>query len=204
MPGRLRLFVLFVLLSAISLTSCARKHQQEKTKDEGLQLQSAHGGMAKPEASGLAFAEPDGWIKETPSSSSRKYQYTLPRVQQDQEDATLVVSYFPGGGGTPQANVDRWIGQFQGKDGKPGTQSNVTHKVSHGIPVTIVDASGTYSSSMGPMQASGPKPNYRMLGAIAETKDGPWFVKLTGPEKTVAKWAPSFYAFLESMRQTGN
>ena len=31
--------------------------------------------------------------------------------------------------------------------------------------------------------------------------DGPWFFKLTGPEKTVAKWQPSFEQFLDSLEQ---
>jgi hypothetical protein len=53
---------------------------------------------------------------------------------------------------------------------------------------------------MSMQQSDGPKANYRMLGAIAETKSGPWFIKLTGPAKTVSKWAPSYETFLNSIR----
>jgi hypothetical protein len=48
---------------------------------------------------------------------------------------------------------------------------------------------------------TGPKKNFRMLAAIAETTSGPWFFKLTGPEKTVANWEPSFEKFLDSIEQ---
>jgi hypothetical protein len=124
-------------------------------------------------------------------------------VEQDNEDAEVVVFYFAGGGGTPQANVDRWVGQFQTPDGKPvSDKAKTSHKDVNGIHVTIVDVSGTYFSSLGPMQGDGePKPGYRMLGVIAETASGPWFIKFTGPERTVARWEPSFHSFVDSMKQ---
>ena len=42
--------------------------------------------------------------------------------------------------------------------------------------------------------------NYRMRAAVVETSAGPYFIKLTGPQKTVAKWDASFMAFLKSLR----
>ena len=202
MLTKLQLFLFLVVCGAILTGSCARKPREKKIVSEGLQPKSAHSETAKPANAGLEFTAPNGWIKETPSSSSRKYQYKLPRIAQDQADAELVIYYFAGGGGTPQANIERWLSQFTSKDGKPSSQSKVSHKTVNGIPLSIVDASGGYSSSMGAMQSSAPQPDYRMLGAIAETKNGPWFIKLTGPEKTVGKWESSFYSFLDSMKET--
>jgi hypothetical protein len=49
------------------------------------------------------------------------------------------------------------------------------------------------------MAGSTPKPGYRMKAAVVETPGGPYFVKLTGPEKTVARWDASFTAFLRSI-----
>ncbi len=44
------------------------------------------------------------------------------------------------------------------------------------------------------------KPHFRMKAAVVETPGGPYFVKLTGPERTVARWNDSFTAFLKSLR----
>jgi hypothetical protein len=204
---KLRLsFCLLFFCMIVFAAGCSSKPQNGKAPETGgLKPESAHseaGPTPEPDA-GLKFTPPPGWVSEKPSSSNRQAQYKLPRVQGDPEDAEAVVYYFSGGGGTPQANVDRWIGQFAGPDGKSASGSaKVTHKTVDGIPMTIVDVRGTYASSMGPMQQGGqPKPNIRMLGAIAETESGPWFIKLTGPERTVAKWEPSFEAFVDSLHK---
>jgi hypothetical protein len=149
----------------------------------------------------VEFTAPPGWVPRTPSSTMRQAEYTLPKTEGDPEDAELVVYYFGGQGGSVQANVDRWIGQFKKPDGSPVTDSaKITRKQSHGIPLTIVDCSGTYSGG-GPMMGSAaPKPNFRMLAAVAEASSGPWFFKLTGPARTVAKWEASFSSFLETIR----
>jgi hypothetical protein len=150
--------------------------------------------------SALKFTAPAGWVAETPSSAMRKAQYTLPRVEGDPEDAKMAVFFFEGQGGSVQANIDRWIGQFHKADGSPATDAaRISKKESHGIPLTIVDVSGTYKESMGPMTGTTPKPNFRMLAAVAETGSGPWFFKLTGPAKTLAKWESSFHAFLDTI-----
>jgi hypothetical protein len=199
--------LLLILCLTIMAGSCSRETKKSQALESGMLKPEAAHNAGKPVVAEssleLEFTAPAEWVKETPSSSSRKMQYKLPRAEGDSEDAELVVYFFQGGGGTPQANIDRWIGQFTAPDGKPNAKtSKVTNKTINGIPVTIVDAGGMYSSSMGPMQGAGPKPNYRMLGAIAETGSGPWFIKLTGPVKTVSHWAYGFESFLDSMRQS--
>lgn len=157
--------------------------------------------QAPAAAGGLRFSAPEGWKAETPSSPNRQAQYSLARVPGDPEDAEAVVYHFEGGGGTPQANIERWIGQFRKPDGSPASDTaRIANRTINGIPVTVVDVSGSYTGSMMAMQgAAGPKPGFRMLGAIAETGNGLWFVKLTGPAPTVASWQPGFEAFLDSL-----
>jgi hypothetical protein len=132
----------------------------------------------------------------------RQAQYRLPRAEGDPEDAEMVVFYFQGQGGSVQANIDRWIGQFSKADGTPANDTaKVSKRESHGVPLTIVDVSGTYTGSAGPMMAGGaPKPNFRMIAAVAEHGSGPWFFKLTGPSKTVSRWEASFQKFLETIQ----
>jgi hypothetical protein len=199
-----RVMCILVLLQAAAGCSQKSKNSQESQMPD-LQPKAAHSETIPAAASsaGLKFTAPPGWIEETPTSSSRKAQYKIPRAEGDGEDASLVIYYLGGGGGTPQANVDRWIEEFTGPDGKPASENaKVTHQTIKGIPFTIVDVSGTYSSSMGSMMKNeAPKTGTRLLGAIAETGSGPWFVKLMGPVKTVTKSESGFESFLNSVTQ---
>jgi len=45
------------------------------------------------------------------------------------------------------------------------------------------------------------KSNYKMLAAIVQGSQGPYFIKFTGPEKTVTKWRESFNKFLETFKE---
>ena len=144
---------------------------------------------------------PSEWTEQTPSSSMRKAQYALPKAAGDGEDGELAVFYFgPGQGGSVEANIERWIGQISQPDGSSSKDKAKTNKKEiGGMPVTLVDVSGTYSAGM--MSNAPPRQGYRMLAAVAETPEGPWFFKLTGPEKTIAKWSSSFDQLISSFKQ---
>jgi hypothetical protein len=195
---------LLLLCMITALSGCSQKPEEGKMpKSEVITPAPAHNPSAEtaaPAASGLRFTAPSGWISEAPTSSMRQAQYRLPKVEGDGEDAELAVFFFQGGGGGVQANVDRWIGQFSKADSSPANDiAKTTHKAAHGIPLTIVDVTGTYDGGMATQKEPAVKPNYRMLAAVAEAANGPWFFKLSGPAKTVLKWQPSFEAFLDSI-----
>jgi hypothetical protein len=197
----------FLVASALLLVLAAcsdTPDSQHSSAPSSLKPAPAHGSSAAPAPGGpLKYSPPADWIAEHPSSSMRQAQYRLPKAEGDPEDGEVVVFYFQGGGGGVQANIDRWIGQFQKPDGSPANDAaRTTKREVHGIPLTLVDVSGTYMSSMGPMLAEvKAKPGFRMLGAVAETSSGPWFFRMTGPSKTVARWEPSFQSFLETLQQ---
>ncbi len=120
----------------------------------------------------------------------------------DHESGECGVYYFgPGQGGSVQANMDRWIGQFQQADGKPSKDAaKVGNRTIHGLKVTTVDVSGSYTGMGGPRAPQGPpKPGYRLLGAIVEGSQGSVFFKFAGPAKTVAQNQSSFEKMLASM-----
>ncbi len=194
-----------MVCAAITLwfAGCDRRTEENQAGKDGESLKPAAAHAPAETGLALKFTAPADWISETPTSSMRKAQYRLPRVAGDPEDAEMVVFYFQGGGGGVQANIDRWIGQFTKADGSPADDvAKTSHKVSHGIPITTVDVTGTYVAGMGSMTTdSKGKPNFRMLGAVAESNSGPWFFKLTGPVKTVTKWEPSFEGFLDTFQQ---
>ena len=151
----------------------------------------------------ITYVAPESWIKRQPSSSMRKDQFSLPGIE-GSEEAELAVFFFPGSGGTVEANLKRWYGQFKQPDKSP-TEDHVKSKKlnSHGLPVTIVYVTGIYMKSASPMMMGGPVdelPEYALMAAIAETASGPWFFKATGPQKTIDHWRPSFEKFAQSFR----
>jgi hypothetical protein len=149
----------------------------------------------------LKFTVPAGWVEEERTSSMRVAQYRLPKATGDAEDASLVLYYFgQNQGGSTAANIERWVGQIQQADGSASkTRSKEENLEAHGLKVTTVDVSGTYVAETAP--GSGTfhnKPGYRLRAAVVETPKGSYFVKLVGPEKTVAQWNESFLSYLRS------
>jgi hypothetical protein len=112
------------------------------------------------------------------------------------------VYYFGAGqGGSVQANLDRWIGQFQQQDGQPSkAAAKVAKQTIHGLQVTTVDVAGAYTGMGGPTASPGPAmPGYRLLGAIVEGPQGSIFFKFTGPARTVGANKAAFDKMLASL-----
>jgi len=134
----------------------------------------------------------------------RKAQFLLPRTSGDDADGELVAFYFgPGQGGSVEANIDRWVGQFGQPDGSSSKEkAKITKSETAGMAVTFVDLTGTYQA---PIMPGAPEhhnsPGYRLLAAVVETPEGPWFFKLVGPQKTIGKWSESFNMFIGSIRR---
>jgi len=151
----------------------------------------------------LKFDAPAGWASRTPSSTMRVAEWALPKVNGDNEDAILTVYFFGATmGGNAQANIDRWVGQMSQPDGRASKDvAKISTMTVHDLKVTLVDVTGTYVAEVTPGSADHfNKPGFRQCAALIETPGGPYFVKLTGPEKTVAKWQDSFNAFMKSLR----
>ena len=154
-------------------------------------------------ATTLKYDVPAGWTSRPPASSMRVAEFTLPKIAGDAEDGELVLYYFGGTGGTVQANLDRWIGQITQPDGRASKDvaTTTTMKTTSGLSVTLVDVSGTYVAEVTPGSKERlNKPGFRLRAAVVETPTGPYFVKLTGPAKTIAKWNDSYLAFVKSLR----
>ena len=150
---------------------------------------------------GLTFTAPDAWKPRPSSSAMRVAEYVLPRASGDAEDAEVVVYYFGGQGGSIEANIERWLGQVQQPDGRPSkaVAKRATRTV-NGLEVTIVDVAGTYVAEVRPGAADRfNKPGFAMRAAVVQTPRGPYFIKMTGPAQTVAKWLPSVDGMLKTL-----
>jgi len=172
----------------------AAKQKEDKEKEKTVPVATK---------AGLSFEIPQSWKSSPPTSAMRQAEVTLPKVEGDPEDAELVVFHFGASdGGTVQANLDRWCGQFEGPGGTPAKDSaKITKREVSGLPVTVLDVSGTY---VAPVRIGAPerfhKPSFRMIAAVVQTKGGSFFLKLVGPEKTLAANAKKFDAVIESVK----
>ena len=151
---------------------------------------------------GLTFYAPAEWKAVSTSSSMRVAQFAVPRAPGDTAEGELVVYYFGGSGGSVEANIDRWLGQMQQPNGKPSSAAAKREsRTINNLKVTLVDVIGTYVAEMTPgSPARHHSPSFRLRAAVIETPKGPYFVKLTGPAKTIAAAEATFERFLGSLR----
>lgn len=151
-------------------------------------------------ASGVKWTPPARW-QTGPEKPMRAATYLIPAASGDSEGAECAVFMNIGGG--VDANLKRWIGQFEQPDGSSSeARAQQKKETINGFPVTTVDLTGTFTG--GGMAMGGPatkKAGYRLLGAIVETTQGEVFFKLTGPAKTVQAAQSEFHTLLKSLKQ---
>ena len=132
----------------------------------------------------------------------RVAEFILPKAPGDAEDASLIVYYFGGQGGSIEANLERWVNQMAQPDGSPSHEkASTTTFEANGLPVTLLELPGTYVAEVRPgsnMRYN--KPDFQLRAAVVETPAGPYFFKLVGPNHTVTNWEKSFIAFLREVR----
>jgi hypothetical protein len=215
-PLLLRLFLLALLAaSASSLVACAKEEEPpaEAAAPEGAAATAPEGTGAMgpitsrgPMAGGPAaggggatavdFDLPAGWTSQTPDSGMRLAQAEIPG---EGGPGQLAVFYFgPGGGGSVEANLQRWVDQI-GPEGRSEPRRE-TFDLDNGLRVTWVEVSGTLQPSttgMGPAEA---QPGARVMAAVVEGPGGPWFFKATGPDATLAAQRDAFVGLLRSVR----
>lgn len=146
----------------------------------------------------LKFKVPNGWNVQTPKSSMRQAQI---QAEGPAGAAELVVFYFgPQGAGSPEDNIDRWVGQFSNPDGSAVTNPNIALIKVGEQEVTRVEVAGQYASTMAkPGQAAAPQAGQRLIAAIVRTESGPYYFKFLGPDETVTGQAAAFDGLLQSI-----
>jgi hypothetical protein len=188
------------LTLALVLSGCS-KNSGSPAASNAAPAQRSLNAQSQNAAGELRFKVPEGWTVEKPTSEMRFAQYKLPKAAGDSDDALLVVYYFgKGQGGSPEANIERWINQVKQPDGSASKdKAKLGTQTVNGLNVSTVDVLGTYSGGMS--QDSAPKDAntiYRLRGAVIETPNGSYFAKLTGPEKTVNRWDQAYTDYINS------
>jgi hypothetical protein len=140
----------------------------------------------------LSMTVPKEWEQRKPTTRIIDYEFAVPAAEGDKEPARFTAGVM---GGSVKDNIARWQAQFAG-----GAKSATKTAKIAGYDVHFVDLSGTYLGS--PFMKLEPKAGYRMLAAIVVTdKLGSHFVRMYGPEKTVAANEKAFNAMVEGLKK---
>ncbi len=187
--------IIALLLSL--LTGCSTEEAPRETDPPAALHDAATNSVA-----GLIWEVPANWRVER-QRQMRVATYSTPSAEEDQDMGEVAIFYFgPGEGGSVEANVQRWYGQFEHPDLTPQEAQSQESMIINDIPVTIVRTSGTYTAAAGPMAPQQDvRPGYKLIGAIAEGPQGAVFFKFTGPKTTVREAESDFMRLVESIHR---
>jgi hypothetical protein len=155
--------------------------------------ESPPSGGAVVDFDGMILTAPSIWVRKPESSSFVAAEFSLPRADGDQADGRLTIST---AGGTIEANIERWKGQFQPQP-KVAEQNVVDIS---GLKVTFVDFSGDFNDQRGRFAPGEKRPGYRMIAAVIPVGGKLHFVKATGPERTISSHANAINKFVHSAK----
>ena len=152
----------------------------------------------------LQLSAPEAWKRVKPQSGIVEHEFAVSAAEGDEQGGRVTVM---GAGGSVDANIDRWFGQFTQPDGGD-TKTKFKDKLKKleisGVDVHLVDIAGTYKDQRGPFNpaAAVEREKYRMLAAvISSPKLGNYFIKFYGPERTVADNAKGFDEMIRSLKK---
>ncbi len=167
--------------------------QADEKTDEGAEPSATREVTIKD----ITLRLPVAWKAQEPSNKLRLAQFEIAPVEGDKRPAELVVSSFPGGGGGVDPNVQRWIGQFDSDD---RTVELKQGRSTLGRYV-LVDLIGTYHDQRFErvrgriVRRTETLPGWRFVGVVLTVPGkGIYFMKLVGPERTVANAIQAFRA----------
>ncbi len=158
------------------------------------------------EIDGLKSTAPANWKVEKPGSRMQVLVFKIPKVQGDKYDGQLTVYFFgTGSGGGAKANIDRWKGMITPADGKKESDAYKTTemKVGNNIKLTVFEGNGSYKHKdrpFDPNEQAEIRPNYRLVGVVFDSPNGPYFMRMIGPEKTLEANRKGFETWLKNFK----
>ena len=164
----------------------------------GSALAAEEGKGEKIEFGDYSMQAPKDWTKKQPKVNIIAYEFAAPAAEGDKIDGRMTIM---AAGGSVEANLERWYGQFAQPDGSAtADKAKVEEKKIADQTVHMVDISGTFKDQAGPFAPAVVREGYRMLAAIIETKQGNLFVKFYGPEKTIKQHEEAFKGMIGSLK----
>jgi hypothetical protein len=178
-----------VIALALASASCQRRTVQvyDVPKPAGAQSELMTAGLVPSASSApVSWTKPAAW-QEQPLSEMRQGSFRA--AGPDGTSADISVVSFPGVAGGLESNLNRWRGQVDLPPMSAEELQRTAQPFSAGqIQGIIVD----YASPPGSAKAS------RILGAVIQTADRSWFVKMTGPPAFVETQKEIFDGFVRS------
>jgi hypothetical protein len=159
------------------------------------------GGQGEPGASAvsetdeppsLSWNAPVNWSKVPNPNAMRLATYRVAAAPgaRDEPELTVVRA-----GGSTEANLERWIAQFENPVGIVRDK-----RVVHGLTIATLEVRGTFrGGGMAAAESTDRKPGWMLKGAVVETTGGPYFFKMTGPNAAVVAARAGFDALVDSI-----
>ena len=153
-------------------------------------MQSGSAGLAPPPGAPAQWTRPDGW-SEQPLSEMRLGSFKVDGPNATSADVSVIA--FPGEAGGLISNINRWRGQLQLAPLDEDQLGQIIRRIEvDNVPTYLVDFQTAENAS---------KPS-RIVGAVLQTADRTWFVKMTGPPELIENQRQKFLDFVNSFRFT--
>jgi hypothetical protein len=151
-------------------------------------------GMGAPVVTaGLQWTTPDGWTEE-PASAMRIINLGV----EGEPDVECYVTRLGGTGGGLDANLNRWRSQMSLPAYTDEEIAALPTATILGEEAVIVEMQGDYTG----MGATEAQENFALVGAVVESGDASYFIKMTGPADVIEREREKFNAFCASI-ETG-
>jgi hypothetical protein len=185
--------VLIAFAVAMTLVSCHNdKIEVYKIPKEEINvaMQRASAGKVPPPSNPVQWTKPDDW-SEQPLSEMRLGSFKVDGSNAASADVSVIA--FPGEAGGLISIINRWRGQLQLAPLDEDQLSQIIQRIEvDNVPTYLVDFQTAENAA---------KPS-RILGAVLQTADRTWFVKMTGPPELIESQHQKFLDFVRSFRFT--
>ncbi|HLN31602.1 MAG TPA: hypothetical protein VK395_27925 [Gemmataceae bacterium] len=180
-------------LTRLGLAETNPSNRQEDRKGKAVSL------------GGLESRVPADWVEEDVTKQFRLKQYRLEPINDDKENAELIIFHFGAGvGGSAEDNIKRWKRMFVPPQGKTIDEVTKVEKMKvSGVNATYVDLQGNFlykPSPAAPDSETARRPDYRMLSVMFEAKNGPYFIRLVGPAHIVEHYKKGFDGWIKGFK----
>ncbi len=160
-----------LLFAVLLLASCQNQGGNGSAAGGGMTMQGTPVALLD-----YVTAAPASWQSRAPSSNMRLAEYAVAGAAGG-DSAEVVVYFFGAGqGGSVDANIERWKGQFTDAGGTH-PEPTITRISDAAFPTTVVELRGTYARGIGMGDQAAPKPDQVLLAGVVETPKGSLYIQ---------------------------